>query len=149
MPRPKDESYIIDLCNDIFQTEALRGHRFDFLRGDPDKRGTCHRLPVDAYYPAFNLVVEYHERQHSEAVSFFDRRIVASGITRGEQRRKYDDLRRDVLPKNGIHLVILTYQDFDHDAQKRLRRGESDRLVIAERLSQFIPCGRLDGTTFA
>ena len=149
MARPKDETYIIDLCDDVLQTKALRGHRFDFLRGDPGIRGTCHQLPADAYYPSLNLVVEYHERQHSESVLFYDKRITISGLTRREQRKKYDDLRRVVLPGNGIHLAILTYQDFDYDPQKRLRRSKSDHSVIADKLGQFIPCGRSADTASA
>ena len=58
MARPKDESYVIDLCDDVLQAKALRGYRFACLRGDPDKRGVRHMLPVDAYYPDLGLVVE-------------------------------------------------------------------------------------------
>src|SRR5262245_55172490 len=87
---PKDQSYIIDLCDRVLRMKGIRNHRFEFLLGDPGRRGARPRLPVDAYYPALNLVIEYNERQHSEAVKFFDRRIVASGITRGEQRKLYD-----------------------------------------------------------
>ncbi|WP_309751901.1 hypothetical protein [Novosphingobium sp.] len=44
-------------------------------------------LPVDAWYPELALVIEYRERQHSEAVKFFDQRETVSGVGRGEQRR--------------------------------------------------------------
>lgn len=30
----KDEIYVIDLCDEILGTKALRQHCFDFLRGD-------------------------------------------------------------------------------------------------------------------
>jgi hypothetical protein len=93
------------------------------------------RLPVDAYYQDLNLVVEYHERQHSEAVPFFDRKIVFSGITRGEQRREYDQRRRDVLPEYNITLIEISYQEFEHDGRKRLRRVPSDLAVLQKRLS--------------
>lgn len=134
MARPKDESYVIDLCDDVLRAKALRGHRFDFLRGDPDKRGVRHRLPVDAYYPDLGLVVEYYERQHSESIPHMDRRMTVSGVTRGEQRKLYDQRRHDVLPQHGIRVVVLSYADFEHDGRKRLRRTGSDREVIAEKL---------------
>lgn len=85
MPRPKDETYIIDLCDEVLGLKASRGHRFEFLRGDPGKNGRRACLPVDAYYAELNLVVEYHERQHSEPVSFFDRRIVGRLCTLMDQ----------------------------------------------------------------
>ncbi len=99
---PRDEDYVIDLCDKVLRQTALRQHRFGFLRGDAGSGGLAASLPVDAYYPALKLVVEYHERQHSEAVALFDRRMTVSGVSRGEQRRRYDQLRREVLPKHGL-----------------------------------------------
>jgi hypothetical protein len=139
MPRPKDETYVIDLCDEVVGLKSLRGHRFEFLVGDPDKRGRRHTLPVDAFYPTLMLVVEYHECQHSESVPFFDRKIVAPGVTRGERRRKYDLLREEVLPPRGITLIKLEYREFEHNSSKRLHRVVKDRSVIAKRLSQFCP----------
>ena len=72
---PKDEAYVLALCDRALGTVGLRQHRFDFLKGDPGKRGVCRRLPVDAYYPDQRLVIEYRERQHSEPVALMDRRI--------------------------------------------------------------------------
>ena len=130
-----DEHYVIDLCDAALGIAALRQHRFDFLRGDPGACGEGARLPVDAWYAPRNLVVEYRERQHSEAVAFFDRRQTVSGIGRGEQRRSYDQRRRDVLAERGITLVEFDYSDFAHDGAKRLRRVAEDREVVARRLA--------------
>ena len=50
-----DESYVIDLCDEVLGELALRQHTFDFLRGDPSE--SClsgKKLPVDAYYPNKN-----------------------------------------------------------------------------------------------
>jgi hypothetical protein len=138
MPRPKDETYVIDLCDDVLGATAVRGHRFAFLRGDPDKRGIRHCLPVDAFYPTLNLVIEYHERQHSEPVKFFDRRIVANGMTRGKQRMLYDRRRLRVLRTRGIKVLVLSYKDFVHRASKRLFRVPADRDVVAKRLADFL-----------
>lgn len=138
MPRPKDETYIVNLCDDILGLKASRGHTFPFLLGDPTKSGKRVRLPVDAYYSELKLVVEYHERLHCEPVPFFDRRIVSSGITRGEQRRKYDLRRRKVLPKNGITLLELCYKQFEYDASNRLRRVALNRDLVRLRLQPHL-----------
>ena len=133
-----DETYVIALCDEVLGTLALRQHRFDFLRGDagPGKQGT--RLPVDAYYPELQLVVEYCERQHTEAIPIMDRRMTISGVDRGKQRAIYDQRRRDVLPQHGIDLVELSYADFAHDKNKRLcRRRPEDLAVIRQALARW------------
>jgi|JI10StandDraft_1071094.scaffolds.fasta_scaffold67860_2 hypothetical protein len=131
-PRSKsDESYVIDLCDEFLKQKALRQHRFDFLKGDA---GT--KLPVDAYYPSLNLVIEFKEKQHTEEVKFFDKRITANGKTRGEQRKDYDQLRRDVLPEHGISLIELDYSDFKHTSNKKLvRNREEDLKVVSKKLN--------------
>jgi len=127
-----DENYIIDLCDEVLKMKALRQHRFDFLTGDSGKK-----LPVDAYYPSLNLVIEYREKQHTEAVPIFDRRHTVSGVSRGEQRRLYDERRRLVLPRHGILLVELGYDDFEHGRSKNLLRNTgSDREVIWKALKK-------------
>lgn len=127
-----DESYVLDLCDEVLKLEAIRQHRFDFLKGDS---GT--KLPVDAYYPSLNLVVEFKEKQHTEEVKFFDRRQTVSGVGRGEQRSLYDQRRRDVLPKNGIKLIELDYSDFEHTKGKKLvRNREEDLKVVAKKLKK-------------
>ena len=126
-----DERYIIDLCDEVLKLKALRQYRFDFLRGDS---GT--KLPVDAYYPALSLVIEYRERQHTEEVKFFDRRQTVSGVGRGEQRRIYDQKRRDLLPQNGISLVEFDYSEFEHSRSKKLLRiKEKDLRIIISKLN--------------
>ena len=122
-----DESYVIDLCDEVLKLKALRQHRFDFLKGDSGMI-----LPVDAYYPSLNLVVEFKEKQHTEEVKFFDRRQTVSGVGRGEQRKLYDQRRREVLPKKGIKLIELDYSDFEHTRGKKLirNRGEDLKVII-------------------
>lgn len=128
-----EEAYIINLCDDVLQLTAKRQHKFSFLKGD-----TGRFLPVDAYYEELNLVVEYHEKQHTEEVHFFDKRITASGITRAEQRRKYDELRRTEIPKNGLSLVIFDYSEFLHTKSKRLMRNlNKDYKVIEDKLRGY------------
>lgn len=129
----KDETYVIDLCDEALGIKAVRQHRFPFLKGDGNSL-----LPVDAYYPTLNIVVEYRERQHTEAVAFFDRRQTASGLPRGEQRKLYDQRRRDILPQHGIRLVELNYSDFEHASSKRLKRvSEKDLEVVRSKLFTY------------
>lgn len=127
-----DEYYVIGLCNEVLGQTASQQHRFEFLRGD-----TGRKLPVDAYYEQLNLVVEYCETQHTEAAPFFDRRMTVSGVSRGEQRRIYDQRRRDELSRHQIHLVEIHYSDFG--SSKRLKRDRMhDIEVVKRKLSQFI-----------
>jgi len=121
----KDEHYILDLCDKVLGFISSRQHKFDFLLGDPNKKGIAAKLPVDSYYKELNLVVEYREKQHTESVNFFDKpnKITISGVHRGEQRKIYDERRRTVLPKHKINLIEISYTDFDYDRQERIVRN--------------------------
>lgn len=142
MTSKRDEHYVIDLCDMLLGQKALRQHKFSFLRGDPNIKGISVCLPVDAYYPSLGLVIEYHERQHTESVSFFDKRETVSGVDRAEQRRMYDERRRKVLPMRGIELVELSFNDFSHRPNKRLHRYEpNDIAILRHKLSRWISKG--------
>ena len=119
-----DEHYVIGLCNEALGVIGMQQHRFPFLLGDSGVP-----LPVDAYYPSLNLVIEFQERQHLEPVKFFDRRPTVSGVSRGEQRRIYDERRRTELPKHGIKLVVLKYTDFG-STKKLAREHDKDLMVV-------------------
>lgn len=94
---------------------------------------------MDAFYPALGLVIEYRKRQHSEAVVFFDRRPTVSGASRGEQRARYDQLRRDVLRERGVHLIELNVTEFLHTGRKRLRRARAEDVKVPrQRLAAFM-----------
>jgi hypothetical protein len=134
----RDEHYVIDLCDDVLGIRASRQHRFKFLVGDPGPSGACRPLPIDAYYEPLRLAVEYRERQHSEAVRFWDRKPTLSGCSRGEQRRLYDERRRIELPHHGIRLVELDYGMFKHDTRKRLRRDRTDDVAVIR--SKLMSC---------
>lgn len=131
----RDEDYVIELCDEVLGEKAERQRRFPFLRGDPNGQGLRAMLPVDAFYPGLSLAVEYCERQHTEAVAFFDRRLTLSG-PRAVQRSIYDQRRREILPAQGIVLVVFSYDNFHHDRRKRLlRQRAADSDVVCQRLS--------------
>ena len=120
-----DEYYVVGLCNEALGIEGLQQYKFPFLLGDSGRA-----LPVDVYYPDLKLVVEYYERQHTEEVKFFNRRMTVSGVSRGEQRRIYDERRRTELPKHGIKLLIISYTDFG--TTKTLSRNHDSDLNVVK-----------------
>lgn len=137
-----DEYYIIDLCDEILGLNASRQHTFGFLVGDLHKDGvTRTKLPLDAYYESLNLVVEFLEKQHTEEVAHFDKpeRVTVSGVSRGEQRKIYDQRRRNVLKSKEIDLLEVDYSLFEVDTNKKLLRSrENDILVLSQLLTKYI-----------
>ena len=128
----RDEDYVLDLCDEVLKVKGLRQHKFDFLKGDSGRK-----LPVDIYYEDSKLVIEYREYQHSNAVKHFDKpdKMTVSGVHRGEQRKIYDQRRRDVLPANKIMLIEIDYSDFECDGRNRIvRDGERDMRIIKNKL---------------
>lgn len=139
--KDSDEHYVIDLCDYVLKQKAIRQHRFDFLLGDLYKDGINRaKLPVDAYYKDLNLVVEYAERQHTELVPHFDKPdiMTISGVSRGEQRKIYDQRRLELIPKNGIDLILISYSDFNYNSQKKIiRKKETDLKTVREILKIY------------
>jgi hypothetical protein len=130
-----DEAYVIGLCDELLGEKARRQHRFSWLVGDHAAIGARSTLPVDAYYERHRLVVEYRERQHYEAVPFFDRRETVSGVGRGEQRRLYDRRREEEIPKHGLRLLIIRPEQLAANRRGRLLRNRTnDRAVLASLL---------------
>ncbi len=120
MPR-QQERYCAGLARDALKCAGyLENHRFDFLRGDPTPRLPLgSQLPVDAYYPEANLVLEFRESQHyTDRSELWDKRITATGGTRKQQRKKYDDRREEVLPNHGIRLLIIYDYQLTGDYEK-------------------------------
>jgi hypothetical protein len=133
-----DEHYLIDICDRLFQRTACRQHRFPFLLGDRGKNGRQAKLPVDAYYPDLRLVVEVMERQHCESVPFFDKRHTVSSVSRGEQRRRYDELRQTILPQHGLQLIHLKIAAFALRGRMLRRDSAEDEKVVGLALADFL-----------
>jgi hypothetical protein len=128
-----DEHYVIDLCDYILKRQGLRQHTFAFLIGDPTPKRKGKKLPVDVYYDELKLAIEYRERQHTETVKFWNK-LKPQGYTRDEQRRIYDQRRRDVLPDHNIRLIELNYTDFEVRSKKLVRDREQDEKVLRNKL---------------
>lgn len=126
-----DEKYILDLVAKVLAEPDYRWqHRFPTLLGDPGKDGQRRPLPVDGYFPRHRLIVEYWEKQHSAPVPIMDEGMTISGVSRGHQRRLYDQRRQTWAEANGLHLVILDYRGFVADEQGRLLRDHARDLNI-------------------
>jgi diadenosine tetraphosphate (Ap4A) HIT family hydrolase len=131
-----DEKYILDLVAEILAEPDYRWqHRFPTLVGDPGLDGKPRPLPVDGYFPRHRLIVEYWEKQHSTPVPIMDEGMTVSGISRGHQRRRYDQRRHAWAESNNLRLVILDYRGFETDQQGRLKRDPfRDRQIVANAL---------------
>mgnify|MGYP006989492930 FL=1 len=130
-----DEHYVLDLCDEVLGTAGRRQATFDWLRGDPSPRrplGT--KLPVDGHWPTLGLVIEFQEKQHTEAVPFFDRRQTVSGVGRGEQRRRYDQRKLELVPAHGLRLVVIHNAEFTVRSGRIVRLHERDIAVVRSRL---------------
>jgi hypothetical protein len=117
-----DEKYVLDLVADIMGENYEWQKRFDTLLGDPGKTGRRVKLPVDAFFPAANLIVEYREKQHSQPVTIMDKRMTVSGVLRGEQRKIYDLRKEQWAKDNEIKFLIVSYFDLAHKKSGRLTR---------------------------
>jgi diadenosine tetraphosphate (Ap4A) HIT family hydrolase len=131
-----DEKYILDLAAQVLAEPDYRWqHRFPTLLGDPGQDGRQRPLPVDGYFPRHRLIIEYWEKQHSAPVPIMDEGMTVSGVSRGHQRRLYDQRRQLWAKANGLRFVVLDYRGFETDEQGRLKRAlERDRQIVAEAL---------------
>ena len=138
--KDRDQDYVLDLCDEILGEVGSREHLFDWLRGDVGTEGVRRQLPVDAYYPDARVVIEYRERQHSEPVAFFDKpeRMTVSGVYRGEQRKRYDELREREIPAHGLSLIMVSYRDLDTNRQGRLRRSATQDRMVLQRILETL-----------
>jgi hypothetical protein len=136
-----DEAYVVDLLDELLGVRAERQHRFAWLLGDPGRRSRQVALPVDAFWADLQLVFEYRERQHSVSTPFFDKPTVmtVSGVDRGEQRRRYDARRDELIPAHGLRLLVVNADQLSCDARGRLRRAyDADRKVLAKLLHEVL-----------
>jgi ATP adenylyltransferase len=129
-----DEKYVLDLVAEVLAEPGYRWqHRFPTLLGDPGQDGKRRPLPVDGYFPRHRLIVEYWEKQHSASVPIMDEGTTISGMSRGRQRRLYDQRRQAWARANDLGFLILDYRGFETDEQGRLKRNpERDRQIVAE-----------------
>lgn len=131
-----NEYYVLTLCDEVLGVPGIRQARFDWLRGDPTPRlPRGMTLPVDGYWPDLRLVVEFQEEQHTQPSPFFDRRHTVSGVGRGEQRRRYDDCKRTLIPEHRLRLVVIEKSKFGLRSRKIDRDRARDLQVVRRHLA--------------
>lgn len=139
-----DEHYVLELCNEVLGASGRRQATFDWLRGDPSlSRPLGTKLPVDGFWPALKLVVEFQEEQHSKPLPFFDRRHTVSGVGRGEQRRLYDERKHLLIPKHGLRLVVIEKSAFVVRSKRIVRDPARDIAIVREHLGSGRPQGSI------
>jgi hypothetical protein len=100
--------YVIGLLEEILDEPCEREKRYAWALGDEsEKTGRRAMLPFDAVWENRKLIVEIDEDQHRRPVRFWDKpdRMTVSGVDRGQQRRLYDDRKRDAA--RGAGYVVL------------------------------------------
>ena len=90
---------------------------------------------MDGYWPDLRLVVEFQEEQHSAPSPFFDRWQTVSGVGRGEQRRRYDERKRILIPQHGLRLVVIEKSEFVLRSRKIDRDHARDLQVVRQHLT--------------
>lgn len=126
-----DEHYVLSLCEQIVGRKALREFSFDWLRADPDARGTRRKLPVDAYWP-----------EHSAAAQYYVGPIIPDLATASErtlQRLAYDERRRTECARYRIQLIEVSSEQLAHRGSKLLREIEHDLAVLRPLVAAAMP----------
>lgn len=127
-----DEKYVLDLISQILECPYEWQKTFSDLVGDTCKDGRKRKLAVNGYFEKYNLIVEYREILHFEAVPFMDKRMTISAVSRGEQRRIYDKRKETWAANNGYRFLSVNYDDLEHYQGKRLKRNVVKDLMVLE-----------------
>lgn len=139
--KDSDEHYIIDLLDKILGVKGTRQQTFDFLKGDENDKGKRRKLPIDVFYKELNLAIEFQEQQHTRSVKHFDKpdKLTLSGVNRGEQRKLYDHRKKVTLPRNGIKLIVISYNQFECSSNNKLMRNVlKDMQTLRNILSTYL-----------
>lgn len=136
------EEYVVSLLAEILGEEPERGKSYPWARGDTSqKTGHARQLPFDAVWESRRLIVEVDESQHRQSEPFFDHleRVTVSGVHRGEQRRIYDQRKREAA-RRAAYLVL----EIPWEGSRSLRRR--DRATDLQRYRQILrEAGVTDG----
>jgi very-short-patch-repair endonuclease len=123
---PRTETYVIGLLEEVLGPRD-RVRRFEWALGDPSPTtGIRVRLPFDAVSESCKLIVEVDEDQHREATPIFDKphKLTVSGGHRGEQRKRYDVLKRVAAEAKGYKVVRIAWS-----RKSRPQPGDKEKII--------------------
>ncbi len=104
--------YVITLLEEILDEPCDREKRYAWALGDESpKTGRRARLPFDAVWESRKLIAEIDEDQHRDSMPFWDKpdRLTVSGIDRGQQRRLYDERKRNAARHEGYVMLEIPW----------------------------------------
>ena len=120
-----DETFILNLCDEILNHTAVRKHTFDFLLGDMHKNSKSRtKLPIDAFYKDLKLAIEFE--------GYFKEEVAKEGFldsARTSQIDIYKKRKKDYLDKKEIKLITINYKSFECDENGAINR-ESDNISV-------------------
>jgi hypothetical protein len=106
-------NYVIGLVSELLGESPEREKRFPWATGDVSpKTGRAALLPFDAVWESQRLIVEVDENQHRQPVPFWDKpdKLTVSGVSRGVQRRLYDERKRAAAREHGYAVVEIPWE---------------------------------------
>lgn len=137
MPR-EDQRHITGLLTELLGRAEIE-KRFEWARGDSRQPGGLGAmLPFDAVWEHRRLIVEIDERQHGEAVAFFDKpdRMTVSGVHRGEQRRLYDERKVRCAHEHGYTVLRVRTSSLAHRGRHLIHDRDKDLELLRRLLSE-------------
>jgi len=134
-----DEHYLTNHCDDLLGVPALRNFKFNFILGNYHKDGkTRSALPVSAYYPEHNLVIEYIVPEGAISIDH-PKRQTSEGTKRAELMGIYAERKKRGLQEKGVNFVEVPYASFTMDENGDLvREEEKDLAVLKAYLKGFL-----------
>ncbi len=96
---------VMNLFREILCSEYVAEESFDWLRS---KKGRL--MKVDAYFPEFNLVIEYDGEQHYMPVQWYGRKK-ANAIEAFERQKKRDLMKNQLILNGGLKLIRIKYDE--------------------------------------
>ena len=93
--------HIINIIAKILNTNNYTADRsnFNWLRHPVTKA----RLRLDAYFPEYNLAIEYDDKQHFEDINYFTKQLT--------NIQEYDRVKNQLCKQHNIKLLRIAYND--------------------------------------
>jgi hypothetical protein len=90
-------------------------------RAEPDRSGDAPRL-----YVGGTVACELSKNRNAASVGLWNK-ATQCGCKRDVQRKRYDDRRREVLPKHRIKVVVIECDSFDTKTGGKLKKVDRDK----------------------